>query len=154
MGNCSSTILFKGLLQDLFPNIDNSLIANNEDTEIIKCNECYFDSNIAFTTEYEKTEIIEEQETKKKNTRKPRFDKRKIKQELSDENMASTVITEGVAIEPVLPELPKETEKAEDTKEEISNEEAKPIKATRSRRPNRNSQRKARTTKNTKKDEE
>jgi len=88
-------------------------------------------------------EVREEKETKKKNARKPRFDKKKIKQEVANENLAQTVITEGAEIEPVIPEPVKEEEPAEAS----AKSEEKPQKTARSRRPNRNSQRKPRTSK-------
>ena len=101
-------------------------------------------------------EIKQEKETRKRNARKPKFDKKKIKEEVSSPDLAQTVITEGAEIEPVIPpiqesegvtaETPAET-KAEETEEE------KP-KKTRSRRPNRNSQRKSRTTKKSTKNAE
>ena len=101
-------------------------------------------------------EIKQEKETRKRNARKPKFDKKKIKEEVSSPDLAQTVIIEGAEIEPVIPpiqesegvtaETPAET-KAEETEEE------KP-KKTRSRRPNRNSQRKSRTTKKSTKNAE
>lgn len=98
--------------------------------------------NPAVEAQAEIAEITEEKETKKKNARKPRFDKNKAKREVKDENIASSVINENAVIEPVLPE-PKQEVKAE----EPQKTEDEPKKQTRSRRPNRNSQRKPRTPK-------
>lgn len=125
----------------------------NEQKEEIRLQEEKLESvtNPSVEAQNQVNEVKEEQENKKKNSRKPRFDKRKIKQEITDDNMAATVVTEGVQIKPVLQEesasLPAE-------QKENSDEGEKPKKAVRSRRPNRNSQRKARTTKSAKKDEE
>lgn len=105
--------------------------------------------NPSVAAESEIKEIKEEKETKKKNSRKSRFDKNKIKQEISNPNMAATVLTENAEIEPIIPE-----QKDENTEIAANNEEA-PKKPTRSRRPNRNSQRKTRAPrKNNKNDEE
>ena len=105
--------------------------------------------NPSVEAETEISEIKEEKETKKKNSRKTRFDKNKIKQEISNPNMASTVLTENAEISPILPES-----KNENT-EIIANSDETQKKPTRSRRPNRNSQRKTKTTrKNNKNDEE
>ena len=104
--------------------------------------------NPSVEAQTEVKEIREEKETRKKNTRKPRFDKKKVKQEVSNENLAQTVITEDSKIEPVIPE-PKEERPVE-----APAEEEKP-KAVKGKRPNRNTQRKPRTTKKSaKKDEE
>lgn len=104
--------------------------------------------NPSVEAQTEVKEIREEKETRKKNTRKPRFDKKKVKQEVSNENLAQTVITEDSKIEPVIPE-PKEEKPVE-----APAEEEKP-KAVKGKRPNRNTQRKPRTTKKSaKKDEE
>ena len=106
-------------------------------------------TNPSLEAQTEVNEVREEKETKKKNSRKPRFDKRKVKQEVSNEKLAQTVITEGAKIEPVIPEPVKEEKPVEVPAEET------PKKTTRSKRPNRNTQRKPRTTKkSTKKDEE
>lgn len=103
-------------------------------------------------------EVQEEKETKKKNSKKQRFDKgtnKKIKKEaneaLAEENLAQTVLTEGAEIEPVISKPQPATEAVAEASTEISEE--KPKKATRSRRPNRNTQKKPRTTKKTAKKE-
>lgn len=96
-------------------------------------------SNPSVEAQTEIKEVTEEKETKKRNSRKPRFDKKKIKQEISDKKTARTVINEGSEIEPVIPEP---------AVEEISKTDAAPAKEekakkpSRSRRPNRNSQKK------------
>ena len=107
--------------------------------------------NPSVEAQTEVKEVKEEKETKKKTSRKPRFDKKKVKEEVSNDNLASTVVTEGAVIEPVIPEPKAEEVKAE----EPTAEEEKAKKPTRSRRPNRNTQKKPRTTKKSaKKDEE
>ena len=101
-------------------------------------------------------EIKQEKETRKRNARKPKFDKKKIKEEVSSPDLAQTVITEGAEIEPVIPPIQESegvtAETTAETKAEETEEE-KP-KKTRSRRPNRNSQRKSRTTKKSTKNAE
>ena len=104
-------------------------------------------------------EVQEEKEAKKKNSKKQRFDKKnaskKVKQELADENLAQTVLTEGAEIEPVIAEQPQvETPVEENLAQDLAEtSEEKPKKATRSRRPNRNTQKKPRATKKTTKKE-
>lgn len=95
-------------------------------------------------------EVIEEKETKKRKARKPKFDKNKVKQEVSDTSIATTVVTEGAVIEPILPEIPQKNESVEAK----PIEEEKPKTQTRSRRPNRNTQKKSRTTKKSQKTDE
>lgn len=98
--------------------------------------------------------IQEEKETKRKNSRKPKFDKRKLKLEVSDDTLASTVVTEGAEVLPVLPVKEPVLQNNEDTSAGESPAENKEKKPVRSRRPNRNSQRKTRTPKNKKTNEE
>lgn len=101
-------------------------------------------------------EIKQEKETRKKNSRKPKFDKRKVKEEVSSPDLAQTVITEGAEIEPVIPAPAEQEEVKAKAPEESTVEETieeKP-KKTRSRRPNRNTQRKSRTTKKSAKNAE
>ena len=101
-------------------------------------------------------EIKQEKETRKRNARKPKFDKKKIKEEVSSPDLAQTVIIEGVEIEPVIPPIQESEGVAAETSAETKaeeTEEEKP-KKTRSRRPNRNSQRKSRTTKKSTKNAE
>ncbi len=106
-------------------------------------------TNPSVEAETEVKEIKEEKETRKKNARKPRFDKNRIKQDISNQTTASTVITESSEIEPVIPEQKNENNEVTSNNDEAAK---KPI---RSRRPNRNSQRKTRTPrKNNKSDEE
>ena len=101
-------------------------------------------------------------ENKRKNSKKPRFDKKKVKQEVlqevANEELAQTVLVEGAEIEPVIAEQPVKSENIDevvDASAENTEVEEKPKKQTRSRRPNRNTQKKPRTTKKaTKKDEE
>ena len=101
-------------------------------------------------------EIKQEKETRKRNARKPKFDKKKIKEEVSSPDLAQTVIIEGAEIEPVIPPIQESEGVAAETTAETKaeeTEEEKP-KKTRSRRPNRNSQRKSRTTKKSTKNAE
>ena len=101
-------------------------------------------------------EIKQEKETRKRNARKPKFDKKKIKEEVSSPDLAQTVIIEGAEIEPVIPSIQEPEGVAAETSAETKaeeTEEEKP-KKTRSRRPNRNSQRKSRTTKKSTKNAE
>lgn len=101
-------------------------------------------------------EIKQEKETRKRNARKPKFDKKKIKEEVSSPDLAQTVIIEGAEIEPVMPPIQESEGVAAETTAETKaeeTEEEKP-KKTRSRRPNRNSQRKSRTTKKSTKNAE
>ncbi len=114
--------------------------------------------NPSIEAQAEVQEVAQEKETKKKNSRKPRFDKKKVKQEVTDENLAQTVITEGANIEPVIAETTEvKVEEAPvveiEAKADGESTEEKP--KTRSRRPNRNSQKRTRTPrKKTTKDEE
>ena len=104
-------------------------------------------------------EVQEEKENKKKNSKKTKFDKKSVKnkvnKEISEENLAQTVLTEGAEIEPVIvakEEIQVPSEVVSETLEKEKTEE-EPKKATRSKRPNRNTQKKPRVTKKgTKKD--
>ena len=104
-------------------------------------------------------EVQEEKENKKKNAKKQRFDRKgaskKAKQELAEENLAQTVLTEGAEIEPVISEQVKVEQPVEENSETKTSEvvDEKPKKTTRSKRPNRNTQKKPRTTKKTSKKE-
>ena len=120
---------------------------------IIKEPQLELNQNPSLEAQTEIKDVAEEKETAKKSSKKPRFDRKKAKKEILNENLAATVITENAEIEPVLPPIKDELKTPEKTAEqEIAKEEKKP---TRSRRPNRNTQRKTRTTKkSTKKDEE
>ena len=120
-----------------------------KETEIIQEEKLEEIQNPSLEAETEVKEVAQEKETKRKNARKPKFDKKKIKEELTDENLAQTVITEGAEIEPVIAPLPEKTEEIEASKTEPEEEikEEKPKKQTRARRPNRNTQKRTRTTK-------
>lgn len=108
-------------------------------------------TNPSVEAQTEVQEVVQEKETKKKNSRKPRFDKKKVKQEVTDESMAQTVLTEGAELEPVIAkdaEVKPETPVVEETAPAVEAEaEEKPKKTTRGRRPNRGTQKKTRTTK-------
>ena len=136
------------------PEVKEAEVIQEEKIEIVQ--------NPAIEAETEVKEVAQEKETKKRNSRKPKFDKKKVKEEVSDEKLATTVITEGAEIEPVLPPVPEKNEQVEtstEPKEPVETEgeskttekpeetEEKPKKQTRTRRPNRNSQKRTRTTK-------
>lgn len=136
------------------PEVKEAEIIQEEKIEIVQ--------NPAIEAETEVKEVAQEKETKKRNSRKPKFDKKKVKEDVSDEKLATTVITEGAEIEPVLPPVPEKNEQVEtsaEPKEPVETEgeskttekseetEEKPKKQTRTRRPNRNSQKRTRTTK-------
>ena len=135
-------------------------VQNNEvkELEVIQEEKLEMTANPSVEAQVEVKEVQEEKETKKKNAKKPRFNKRgakkQVENELAEENLAQTVVTEGAEIEPIIP-LEAEIKLVEEKMEDLGEKEEKPKKATRSKRPNRNSQRKTRTTKkSTKKDEE
>jgi len=113
-------------------------------------------TNPSVEAQTEVNEVLEEKETKKRNSKKTRFDKKKVKQDISSENTAATVINNDSVIEPVLPEVNMtETKSVQQIETEDVPSETKAKKPTRSRRPNRNTQRKTRVTKkNIQKDEE
>ena len=116
--------------------------------------------NPSVEAQVEVKEVQAEKDTKKRNAKKPKFDKKGAKKAVSDEKLAQTVISEDAKIEPVIaPDAEvkpvKDEKPVEEVKAEAVEGEEKPKKATRSRRPNRNTQKKPRTTKKTsKKDEE
>ena len=130
-----------------FNKFNNNQMQNDVKEEVVIQEEKLENSaNPSVEAQAEINEVKEEKETRKKNSRKPRFDKKKVKQEVSSENMASTVVTEGVEIEPIIPPAVNVT--ASVSEEIVSDEkEIKPKKTVRSRRPNRNSQRKSKVTK-------
>jgi len=132
----------------------NNAPAVNEQKEetIVQSEKIEKDVNPSIEAQKEVKEVLEEKETKKRNSGKGRFNKNKVKQDVKSENLASTVINENSEIKPVLPEV-QEVKLTE--AEQTSQVDDKTKKTSRSRRPNRNSQKKTRTTKkNTKKDEE
>jgi ribonuclease E len=129
-----------------------------KEVEVIKEEVLENTSNPSVVAQEEVQNIAQEKETKKKNARKPRFDKKKIKQEIVDETIAKTVISETSELEPVVLENADKTsgevvdsssieqpmQKDVEIQEEAPVESKKP---TRTKRPNRNTQRKTRTTK-------
>ena len=134
----------------------NNEVQNNEvkELEVIQEEKLEVIENPSVVAQEEVKEVQAEKETKKKNSRKPRFDKKGAKKAVLDENLAQTFLTEGAEIEPVIAESVK-VEEVSAVVEETSEVEEKPKKQTRSRRPNRNTQKKPRTTKKSaKKDEE
>ena len=144
---------------------DNKPKQEVKELEVIQEEKLEIIDNPSAVAQEEVKEVQAEKENKKKNAKKPRFDKKgankKIKEELAEENLAQTVLTEGAEIEPVIAKKAK-TKKTEETPVEANkgvnesiNSEEKPKKEARSKRPNRNSQKKPRATKkSTKKDEE
>ena len=123
--------------------------------------------NPSVEAQQEIKDVQTEKESKKKNSRKSGFDKKgvskKLNQQLSEDNLAQTILVEGAVSEPVLPpvkqaevqvqstEQVEESTKIKDLKEDVSEE--KPQK-TRSKRPNRNTQKKPRTPRKTSKKDE
>ncbi|MBE7710565.1 MAG: Rne/Rng family ribonuclease [Cyanobacteria bacterium SIG31] len=145
-----------------FRNNDNKPKQEVKELEIIQEEKLEAIENPAVVAQEEVKEVQAEKENKKNNSKKPRFDKKgakkKITEDLVEENLAQTVLTEGAEIKPVISKKAKtKAEKVEEasTEKVETIEEEKPKKATRSKRPNRNTQKKPRTTKkSTKKDEE
>ena len=131
-----------------------------KELEVIQEEKLEVIENPSVEAQVEVKEVQAEKDTKKRNAKKPKFDKKGAKKAVSDENLAQTVISEDAKIEPVIAQdaevKPVKAEKpVEEVKTEAVEGEEKPKKSTRSRRPNRNTQKKPRTTKKTtKKDEE
>ena len=131
-----------------------------KELEVIQEEKLEVIENPSVEAQVEVKEVQAEKDTKKRNAKKPKFDKKGAKKAVSDENLAQTVISEDAKIEPVIaPDAEIKPAKAEKPVEEVKADvvegEEKPKKATRSRRPNRNTQKKPRTTKKTtKKNEE
>ncbi len=92
-------------------------------------------------------EIKQEKETRKRNSRRSKFDKKKIKEEVSNPDLAQTVITEGAEIEPVIPDTAVEVKEEPAPEANVEEQAEEKPKKTRSRRPNRNTQKKSRTAK-------
>lgn len=149
-----------------FNNQNQKVETEIKETEILQEEKIEQISNPSVEAQQEVVEINQEKETKKKNTRKSRYDKKKVKQEVLDEKLAQTVINEASQIEPIIAENANQAIQEEQVKEEPvindTNEKEEQVedikkekKPTRSRRPNRNSQKRTRTTKRSaKKDEE
>jgi len=126
-----------------------------KELEVIQEEKLEVIENPSIEAQVEVQETQAEKETKKRNARKPRFDKKGAKKAVSDENLAQTVITEDSKIEPVISPDAEVKATVEEAVVETAETEEKPKKATRSKRPNRNTQKKPRTTKkSTKKNEE
>ncbi len=149
-----------------FNNQNQKVETEIKETEILQEEKIEQISNPSVEAQQEVVEINQEKETKKKNTRKSRYDKKKVKQEVLDEKLAQTVINEASQIEPIIAENANQAIQEEQVNEEPvindTNEKEEQVedikkekKPTRSRRPNRNSQKRTRTTKRSaKKDEE
>ena len=139
----------------------NNEVQNNEVKELPPIQEEKLEPTVnpSIEAQAEVKEVQAEKETKKKNTKKPKFDKRgakkQVNNELAEENLAQTVMIEGAEIEPVISEQAKIEQVIEENSETKPAEttEEKPKKTTRSRRPNRNTQKKPRATKKTTKKE-
>lgn len=111
-------------------------------------------TNPSVEAQVEIKEVQEEKEVQKKNSRKPRFDKRKVKQDIIDENIAVTVINEISKLEPLIPEPVEANETKDETQEKPVKSAAKPKKASAgTKRPNRNSQKQTKAAGRRKKDE-
>ncbi len=144
-----------GNKKNKFNKFNNKPETEVKETPIVQEEKLEEVTNPSVEAQAEVQEVQQEKETKKKNSRKPRFDKRKVKQEVSDENLAQTVLTEGAEIEPVIakdaevkPETPADVESSAAEAPAVETEvEEKPKKTTRGRRPNRGTQKKTRTTK-------
>ena len=149
-----------------FNNLNQKVETEIKETEIIQEEKIEQTSNPSVEAQQEVVEINQERETKKKNTRKSRYDKKKIKQEVLNEKLAQTVINEASQIEPIIAENANQAIQEEQVNEELTIKDTNEIeeqtedtnkekKTTRSKRPNRNSQKRTRTTKRSaKKDEE
>ena len=146
-------------------NENNNNKPKNEvkELEVIQEEKLEVIENPSIEAQVEVNEVQTEKETKKRNAKKPRFDKKGVKkkanQDLADENLAQTVISDDAKIEPVIaPEaevkLKKEEKPVEETLVEVVEGEEKSKKTTRSRRPNRNTQKKPRVSKKTTKKSE
>ena len=111
-------------------------------------------TNPSVEAQVEIKEVQEEKEVQKKNSRKPRFDKRKAKQDIIDENIAVTVINENSKLEPLIPEPVEANETKDETQEKSVKSAAKSKKASAgTKRPNRNSQKQTKSAGRRKKDE-
>lgn len=149
-----------------FNNLNQKVETEIKETEIIQEEKIEQTSNPSVEAQQEVVEINQEKETKKKNTRKSRYDKKKVKQEVLNEKLAQTVINEASQIEPIIAENANQAIQEEQVNEELTIKDTnesegqtedtnKEKKTTRSKRPNRNSQKRTRTTKRSaKKDEE
>ena len=111
-------------------------------------------TNPSVEAQVEIKEVQEEKEVQKKNSKKPRFDKRKAKQDIIDENIAVTVINENSKLEPLIPEPVETNETKDEAQEKPVKSEAKSKKASAgTKRPNRNSQKQTKSAGRRKKDE-
>ena len=102
-----------------FRNNDNKPKQEVKELEVIQEEKLEQTTNPSLEAQAEVKEVQEEKETKKKNSRKPKFDKRgakkQVNNELAEENLAQTVLTEGAEIEPVISKKAKaKTEKVEE----------------------------------------
>lgn len=139
-----------GNKKNKFNKFNNKPEAEVKETPIVQEEKLEEVTNPSVEAQAEAQEVVQEKETKKRNARKPRFDKKKVKQEVADENLAQTVLTEGAELEPVIAPQPQPEPapiQEETPAAEAEAAEEKPKKTTRGRRPNRGTQKKTRTTK-------
>ena len=136
-----------GNKKNKFNKFNNKPETEVKETPIVQEEKLEEVTNPSVEAQAEVQEVVQEKETKKKNSRKPRFDKKKVKQEVADENLAQTVLTEGAEIEPVIAPQPEPAPVVEEAPAAETEPEEKPKKTTRGRRPNRGTQKKTRTTK-------
>ena len=136
-----------GNKKNKFNKFNNKPETEVKETPIVQEEKLEEVTNPSVEAQAEVQEVVQEKETKKKNSRKPRFDKKKVKQEVADENLAQTVLTEGAEIEPVIAPQPEPVPVVEEAPATEAEAEEKPKKTTRGRRPNRGTQKKTRTTK-------
>lgn len=136
-----------GNKKNKFNKFNNKPETEVKETPIVQEEKLEEVTNPSVEAQAEVQEVVQEKETKKKNSRKPRFDKKKVKQEVADENLAQTVLTEGAELEPVIAPQPEPAPVVEETPATEAEAEEKPKKTTRGRRPNRGTQKKTRTTK-------
>ncbi|MCM1004373.1 MAG: Rne/Rng family ribonuclease [Candidatus Gastranaerophilales bacterium] len=136
-----------GNKKNKFNKFNNKPETEVKETPIVQEEKLEEVTNPSVEAQAEVQEVVQEKETKKRNSRKPKFDKKKVKQEVSDENLAQTVLTEGAEIEPVIAPQPEVAPVVEETLAVEAEAEEAPKKTTRGRRPNRGTQKRTRTTK-------
>ncbi len=136
-----------GNKKNKFNKFNNKPETEVKETPIVQEEKLEEVTNPSVEAQAEVQEVQQEKETKKRNSRKPKFDKKKVKQEVTDENLAQTVLTEGAEIEPVIAPQPEAAPVVEEAPAVEAEAEEAPKKTTRGRRPNRGTQKRTRTTK-------
>jgi len=134
-----------GKRNNRFNKFNNNQNKPQEIKEIVEQQAEKLDTEINPSVEAVETVKEIETETKNKTTKKPRFDKRKIKKDVANSDLAQTVINNDAVIEPILPSVNEKTAtKMDEVVTESKTEDVKqPAKPVRSKRPNRNSQKKS-----------